>query len=33
VFNDSGEMIDETTRSRLQAFMNGFAAFVSGRQR
>jgi NAD(P)H-dependent FMN reductase len=33
VFNDSGEMIDETTRSRLEAFMNGFAAFVSGRQR
>jgi len=33
VFNDSGEMIDETTRSRLQAFINGFAAFVSGRQR
>jgi chromate reductase, NAD(P)H dehydrogenase (quinone) len=33
VFNDQGEMIDETTRSRLQAFMNGFAAFVSRRQR
>ena len=33
VFNDQGEMIDETTRSRLQAFMSGFAAFVSRRQR
>jgi len=33
VFNESGEMIDETTRSRLQAFIKGFAAFVSGRQR
>ncbi|HYY27969.1 MAG TPA: NADPH-dependent FMN reductase [Chthoniobacterales bacterium] len=33
VFNQDGELIDETTRSRLQAFMLGFAAFVSDRAR
>jgi chromate reductase, NAD(P)H dehydrogenase (quinone) len=32
VFNEEGELIDETTRSRLQAFMTGFAAFVSNRK-
>ena len=33
VFNEDGELIDETTRSRLQAFMTGFAAFVSSLHR
>jgi chromate reductase len=29
VFDSEGQMIDETTRTRLEAFMNGFASFVS----
>jgi hypothetical protein len=32
LFNEDGEMIDATTRSRLQAFMLGFAAFASNRK-
>jgi len=30
VFDSEGQLIDEATRSRLKAFMNGFAGFVSG---
>jgi hypothetical protein len=33
VFDSEGQMIDGTTRTRLEAFMNGFAAFVSDRRR
>ncbi len=33
VFDGEGQMIDEKTRTRLEAFMNGFAAFVSDRRR
>lgn len=33
VFDSEGQMIDETTRTRLESFMNGFAAFVSDRRR
>jgi chromate reductase len=33
VFDSEGQMIDEMTRTRLEAFMNGFAAFVSDRRR
>ncbi len=29
VFDGEGQMIHEKTRLRLEAFMNGFAAFVS----
>jgi hypothetical protein len=33
VFDSEGQIIDETTRTRLESFMNGFAAFVSDRRR
>jgi chromate reductase len=32
-FDSEGEIIDQRTRARLEAFMNGFAAFVSERRR
>jgi chromate reductase, NAD(P)H dehydrogenase (quinone) len=32
VFDNAGKLIDETTKRRLAAFMNGFAAFVSERR-
>jgi chromate reductase, NAD(P)H dehydrogenase (quinone) len=31
VFDSEGRLIDETTRRRLETFMNGFATFVSDR--
>jgi chromate reductase len=31
-FDGEGEMIDEKTRRRLAAFMEGFSAFVSERR-
>ena len=33
VFDGEGQMVDEKTRTRLEAFMKGFAAFVSERRR
>jgi hypothetical protein len=33
VFDSEGQMIDETTRTRLETFMNGFASFVSDHRR
>ena len=33
VFDDKGQMVDQKMRTRLEAFMNGFAAFVSERRR
>jgi chromate reductase, NAD(P)H dehydrogenase (quinone) len=33
VFDSEGQMIDEKTRKRLEAFMKGFATFVSERRR
>ena len=32
VFDSEGKIIDEKTRKRLEAFINGFAAFVSERR-
>ncbi len=33
MFDSEGQLIDETARRRLEAFINGFAAFVSDRRR
>jgi chromate reductase, NAD(P)H dehydrogenase (quinone) len=33
VFDSEGKLIDEKTRKRLEAFMKGFAAFISERPR
>ena len=33
IFDQEGKLIDEKTRTRLQGFVKGFAAFVSDHRR